>query len=155
MKAGKEHRVPRTPAAVAIGEKMKPLAKVVAGRPVGAVFPGQSGGKALSTMALLMLIRRLNEGEDGPTWTDESGRPITAHGFRSSFRDWVSEVTTFSGDVAEQCLAHTVGSAVERSYKRGDVLEPRRKILEAWARYAAKPPTAVGSNVRELRRVAG
>jgi len=155
MKAGKEHRVPLTPAALAILEKMKPLAKTVGGRATEPIFPGQSGGKALSTMSLLMLLRRMNEGDDGPTWIDENGRPVTAHGFRSSFRDWVSEVTTFSGEVAEQCLAHTVGSAVVRSYKRGDVLEPRRKILDAWARYATKLPAADGSNVRELRSVAG
>jgi integrase len=71
----------------------------------------------------------------------------TVHGFRSAFRDWAGEETSFPREIAEQALAHAVGDATERAYRRGDALERRRKLMEAWATYCA--PTE-GSNVVKL-----
>jgi integrase len=121
MKAGREHRVPLSAAAVAVLEKVKPL------RDGEYVFPGPSKtssntGRPLSGMSMAMLLRRME-------------RPVTVHGFRSSFRDWAGEVTTFPREIAEAALAHAVGDAVETAYRRGDALEKRRKLMEAWARY--------------------
>ncbi len=65
----------------------------------------------------------------------DMGLSVTVHGFRSSFRDWVAEQTNTPGDVAELALAHAVKSKVEAAYRRGDLLEKRRKLMEAWARY--------------------
>ncbi|MCW0232116.1 MAG: hypothetical protein OJJ21_00800 [Ferrovibrio sp.] len=86
------------------------------------VFPGARKTKPLSVMAFDMQLRRLD-------------REYTVHGFRSAFRDWVGEETAFQREVAEAALAHTVGDEVERAYRRGDALEKRRKLMEAWARY--------------------
>ncbi len=74
----------------------------------------------------------------------------TAHGFRSTFRDWAGEVSTFPREVAEAALAHTVGDATERAYRRGDALEKRRKLMEAWAGYVE--PKAKGSNLLPFGR---
>jgi integrase len=73
-------------------------------------------------MAMMMVIRRL-------------GYKITAHGFRSSFRDWVSEETHHSPEVAEKALAHTIANKVEAAYRRGDLIEPRRRLLADWESY--------------------
>ena len=67
---------------------------------------------------------------------------ITTHGFRSTFRDWAAEVSNFPHEVCEMALTHTVASAVERAYRRGDLFEKRRQLAEAWARYCTKPGTA-------------
>ncbi|WP_366655397.1 integrase arm-type DNA-binding domain-containing protein [Fodinicurvata sp. EGI_FJ10296] len=117
MKAGKEHRVPLPPAAARIVQDMGTMF----GR-TGYVFPGQRKGKPLSNMAFLMLLRRMGRGD------------LTAHGFRSTFRDWVAETTSYPSEIAEQALAHIVGSAVERAYRRGDVFEKRRALMADWAR---------------------
>ena len=66
---------------------------------------------------------------------------VTTHGFRSTFRDWVAERTTFPAELAEMALAHQVGSAVERAYRRSDMMEKRRQLLESWANFCAAPPT--------------
>jgi integrase len=117
MKAGVEHRVPLTPETMAILAKMQGLdAKLV--------FPGQKLGRPMSDMTLTALLRRLK--------VESDGKIVTAHGFRSTFRDWVSEATDISGDLAEHCLAHRVGGAVQRAYARSDLLDKRRKLLEAW-----------------------
>ncbi len=118
MKAGKEHRVPLSARAVEILQKVKPL------RDGDYVFPGQRKAKGLSIMAFEMLLRRM-------------GADYTTHGFRSAFRDWAGEATNFPRDVAEQALAHAVGDATERAYRRGDALEKRRKLMDAWANYCA------------------
>ena len=87
------------------------------------VFPGQRPGKPLSGMAMEMMLRRMKvEG-------------VTVHGFRSSFRDWCGEVSTFPREVAEAALAHVAGDATERAYRRGDALEKRRALMEAWSSY--------------------
>src|SRR5215831_1683903 len=107
MKAGKEHRVPLSGATLAVLEQMHAI------RHSDYVFPGGRDGRPLSEMALLMLLRRMERGE------------ITAHGFRSTFRDWAAERTTFPREVAEAALAHTIPDAVEAAYRRGDLFETR------------------------------
>jgi integrase len=138
MKAGREHRVPLSVRAIKVLEAVKPLA--IGREPARLpVFPSQEAGKPLSSMALAMLLRRMDV-------------KTTVHGFRSSFRDWAGEASNFPREVAEAALAHTVGDATERAYRRGDALEKRRKLMEAWAGYAE--PKAKGSNVRPFGRTA-
>ena len=104
------------------------------GQVSGYVFPGQADGKPLSNMALLTLLKRMNAGEK--KWLDPaSSRPITAHGFRATFRTWAEEVATFPHAVIEQAMGHQVGTQVERAYRRTDVLDKRRALMEAWTRW--------------------
>ncbi|TIM38373.1 site-specific integrase [Mesorhizobium sp.] len=120
MKAGKEHRVPLTDAALAI---LRPLLEA---RVSDYVFPGETkrGPTApLSVMAMTMQMRRMEVGH------------FTPHGFRSAFRDWAGDQTSFPREVAEAALAHKVGDAVENAYRRSDALEKRRKLMSAWANY--------------------
>src|SRR6202040_3161452 len=91
----------------------------------GYLFSGPKN-TPLSTMAMAMLLRRMKSG-------------ITVHGFRSSFRDWASEATGFSHEVCEMALAHTISNKAEAAYRRGDLFEKRRKLMEAWAGYCATP----------------
>lgn len=116
MKSGRAHRVPLSDAAMAI---LRELAKVA--EPGGYVFHGQRAGQPLSNMALIMLLRRVGFGE------------LTAHGFRSTFRDWAAERTNAPSEVAEMALAHVVGDKVEAAYRRGDLLEKRRELADEWA----------------------
>ena len=134
MKAGREHRVPLSPQAVAL---LAELGKV---REVGNewVFPGTRPKRPLSQMALLMLLRRMERGD------------LTAHGFRSTFRDWAAEQTAFPREVAEAALAHVVGDKVEAAYRRGDLFDKRRRLMEAWADYCDRP--ASGGAVVPLRK---
>lgn len=113
MKAGREHRVPLSPAALALLQQRQ--------AEDGFMFPGNVEGKPLSNMSMEMCLRRMGMSH------------YTVHGFRSSFRDWVGEETSFPREVAEQALAHVVGSAVERAYRRGDSFEKRRSLMGAWA----------------------
>jgi integrase len=79
-------------------------------------------------------------------------RNVTVHGFRSSFRDWAGELTAFPREVAEAALAHRTGNEVEQSYRRGDALEKRRQLMNAWATFCSRPaPT--GATVTPLRQV--
>lgn len=132
MKAGKEHRVPLSPRAVEILERVK----LLGGKHL---FTGANGNK-LSGMAMSMLLRRMKQ-------------EVTVHGFRSAFRDWAAECTGYSHEVAEMALAHTIGNAVERAYRRGDLFEKRRKLMEAWADYCAGRGAAgeTGDNVTPIR----
>jgi integrase len=125
MKAGREHCVPLSARAVAILEDMKPLGQVGDGRDQASafVFPGGKRGQPLSNMAFLMLLRRMKRDD------------LTAHGFRSSFRDWAAERTNFPAEVAEMALAHTVSSKVEQAYRRGDLFERRRRMMTVWATF--------------------
>lgn len=117
MKAGREHRVPLSVAAIDLLQLRKKLS-------TGAyVFQGAKKGRPLSNMALLVLLRRMKRGD------------LTAHGFRSTFRDWVAETTTHSRDVAEMALAHTVSDKVEAAYRRGDLFEKRRALMADWANF--------------------
>lgn len=128
MKAGKEHRVPLTQEAVAL---LKALPRM---KGSDYVFPAARGG-ALSDMALSACMKRINEARDGGYLDPRSGRPAVPHGLRSTFRDWAAERTEFERDMAEIALAHNVGSTVERAYRRGDMIEKRRQMMAAWARF--------------------
>lgn len=119
MKAGREHRVPLAPRAIEILKAVHALGTQ------GHVFPGPKPKKPLSSMAMAMLLRRMK-------------REITVHGFRSTFRDWASETTGFPHEVCEMALAHAIGNKAEAAYRRGDLFDKRRKLMEAWARYCAK-----------------
>jgi integrase len=105
--------------------------------PEGLVF-ADATGKMLSTAAMSTLFR-----------TRMGFAQFSVHGFRSTFRDWAGEATTFPESVAEAALSHLVGTEVERAYKRGDVLEKRRKLMEAWASYCDRPKAG---NVVPMRR---
>jgi integrase len=134
MKAGKEHRVPLSSRALAILER---LAKAKTGE---FVFPGQKPGHPLSTMALEMVLRRMKI------------KGATVHGFRSTFRDWSGDETHFPRELAEAALAHVAGDSTERAYRRGDALEKRRALMNAWAQYLE---SSVGSNVVRLSSLLG
>jgi integrase len=115
MKAGKEHRIPLSPRAMSI------LKKLHSAKSSEFVFEGGKQGYPLSTMAMAMQLRRLGRTN------------ITVHGFRSSFRDWVWEETEFPHELAEQALAHIIQNKAEAAYRRGDALERRRAMMNAWA----------------------
>ena len=121
MKAGKEHRVPLSAAAIKLLEAMPRI------EGTELVFPAPRGGQ-LSDMALTALTRRMN-------FRDDAGRVCVPHGFRSSFRDWVFERTDYPRDLAEAALAHALENKVEAAYRRGDALERRRAMMQAWANY--------------------
>jgi integrase len=122
MKAGREHRVPLSARAMAILDRMASI------RTGDLVFPGQRRRRPLSGAAMGALVTG-----------------ATVHGFRSSFRDWAGEETSFPREIAEQALAHAAGDATERAYRRGDALEKRRGLMEAWANYCE--PAACGNVV--------
>jgi integrase len=131
MKAGRQHRVPLSPAAVAILKRMKKIANG------DYVFPGRKPGKPLSNMSMEMILRRMKVAD------------ATMHGFRSSFRDWVGNETDFQRELAEAALAHVVGDAVEQAYRRGDALDKRRTMMNAWARYSTTTGGVVGRKDQE------
>ncbi|GLI21670.1 tyrosine-type recombinase/integrase [Xanthobacter flavus] len=133
MKAGKVHRVPLT--AAALDALTRAMALQPKSEGAAFIFPGGKPGKPLSAMALDMQMRRLKS-------------EMTVHGFRSSFRDWAGEETAFPREIAEAALAHTVGDATERAYRRADALEKRRKLMEAWASFVG---SGDGANVVPLR----
>lgn len=114
MKTGAEHRVPLSDEMLAIIEPLKAMKSEY-------VFEGQKRHRPLSNMSMLMLLRRM--GVEG----------VTVHGFRSTFRDWASEVANAPREVAEMSLAHKVGSDVERAYARSDLLERRRALMDRWS----------------------
>jgi integrase len=124
MKARREHRVPLSAPAVALLRKLATI------REGAHVFAGQRAGKTLSNMALLMALRRMKRPD------------LTAHGFRSTFRDWAAETTGFPSEVVEMALAHAVGDKVVAAYRRGDLFEKRRELMDAWASYCTKAPAA-------------
>jgi integrase len=120
MKAHRLHRVPLTAPALAVLQRMEP------GRPVdgdGYVFPGGRRGQPLSNMSLAAVLKRMRRGE------------LTVHGFRSTFRDWAAEATHYPREVAEAALAHTLRDKVEAAYRRGDLFEKRRRLMDEWAVY--------------------
>jgi integrase len=114
MKSGREHRVPLSGSALAI------LESVSAGEADDLVFPGLHG--PLSDMSLTAVLRRMKVN-------------ATAHGFRSTFRDWISEHTSHPNEVAEMALAHAVGDKVEAAYRRGDLFEKRISLMADWAAF--------------------
>lgn len=113
MKAGKEHRVPLSQRAVEILEAVRSLGSSF-------MFPAKNGG--LSGMAMSMLLRRMEVA-------------ATVHGFRSSFRDWSAECTSFAHEVCEMALAHAIGNKAEAAYRRGDLFEKRRRLMDEWAAF--------------------
>ena len=133
MKAGKEHRVPLSLRAVEILKSTQELRKE-------GLFPAVRGG-ALSGMAMAMLLRRMDV-------------DVTVHGFRSSFRDWCAECTGYAHEVAEMALAHTIDNKVERAYRRGDLFEKRRRLMDDWAAYCVTGEVTIGDNVTPIRGVA-
>jgi integrase len=127
MKAGKEHRVPLSASAAAIVEELRKV------RTGDFIFQGQRSGKPLSNMAMLKLLDRMERAA------------LTSHGFRSTFRDWAAEQTNFPREVAEMALAHTVGDRVEAAYRRGDLFQKRRELMDDWASYCAENPLTAQS----------
>lgn len=126
IKAGREHRVPVTTRCVEILDRAEAL------KDGGAyVFPGRSPTAPLSNMVFLMLLRRLQR-ED-----------ITAHGFRSAFRDWAEERTNFSRSVCEAALAHVVRDKTEAAYFRTDLFDLRRALMSRWTEFATAKPAKV------------
>jgi integrase len=130
MKAKRQHRVPLSAAAVELLEEI--------GCGTGFAFAGATKGKPLSNMAMLATLRRMRRDD------------LTAHGFRSSFRDWAAEQTSFPSEVAEAALAHVVGDKVEAAYRRGDLFEKRKAMMEAWGRYCTTQEQS--ADVVPLRR---
>jgi integrase len=130
MKAGREHRVPLADRAVEIVRSM------IDSKQNEYIFHGDHRA-SLSNMSLLMLLRRMGRHD------------VTAHGFRSSFRDWVEEQTDTPRAVAEMALAHTIGSVVEAAYRRGDLLEKRKILMDRWGFYCT--PHVNADNVSRFR----
>jgi len=130
MKAGKEHRVP-------LGKRSLELASKGS---AAYLFPGQHPENPVNGHSMRLMLLRL-------------GYPdLTVHGFRSTFRDWAAERTNYQNHVVEQALAHAIGNAVEAAYRRGDLFDKRRQLMNAWAEYcASKPITAKDKNVVPLR----
>lgn len=118
MKAAKEHRVPLSDSAVSL---LKALPQMEG---INLVFPPPRGRKPLSDNTLTKVLK-------------DMGVPVTAHGFRSTFRDWCAEHTEFPREVAEMALAHTIGNAVEAAYRRGDLFAKRRALMAAWSHFCS------------------
>ncbi len=118
-KSHQEHRVPLSPRAVAI----------IKAQPEGEyVFAGVKEGKPLSNMTMLVLLKRRMGYSD-----------LTVHGFRSTFRDWTSECTAYAREIAEMALAHVIGDATEAAYRRGDLFDKRRRLMDEWAKFCGQP----------------
>jgi integrase len=132
MKSGREHRLPLSKRALEL------LANIPREQGNPFVFIGGAGASHISNMAMLKLLKEL--------------RPaLTVHGFRSTFRDWTSEQTSYPRDVAEMALAHTIQDKSEAAYRRGDLLLKRRRLMDDWAAFCLKTPVAT-NNVRQLQR---
>jgi integrase len=135
-KSGREHRVPLSDRALEILDAL-PREE---GNPY--LFVGAKKGRGLSNMAMLELLRGM------------AGNGYTVHGFRSSFRDWCAEQTNYPRELAEVALAHTLKDKTEAAYQRGDLLEKRRRMMNAWGRYCASPPREKGKLI-EMHQAAG
>lgn len=135
MKAGKEHRIPLSDRAVAILREVQPLnTKGLAKAPL---FPSNAGGK-LSGMAMSMLLRRMGH------------ESVTVHGFRSTFRDWAGESTSYPREVVEHAMAHQLADKAEAAYQRGTLFPKRVKLMEAWSTYCASSE-AMSGNIISIR----
>lgn len=126
MKARKEHRVPLSEPALAVLSAMRHQAEG------SYIFSSGRGPRPLSNMAMLSVLRRMDRAD------------LTVHGFRSTFRDWAAEATSYPHEMAEMALAHTIGNKVEAAYRRGDLYQKRRRMMEDWASYCdqLEPPVA-------------
>ena len=134
MKAGREHRVPLNSAAVAL------LEATLLVDDSDVIFQSTQGGGELSNMSLVVVCRRMGEN-------------CVPHGFRSTFRDWCAECTDFAPEVAEMALAHEIGNAVEAAYRRGDLLDKRRALMEAWCTFLATGTHAPAAKLSGPRRL--
>lgn len=130
MKAAQEHRIPLTDRAIEILESMR----LKSSKPADFVFVGTRGSKPLSNMAMLQCLRGIREG-------------VTVHGFRSAFRDWAGDNTSFPREIAEAALAHVIANKTEAAYRRSDALSKRRKLMSAWQNFLA---VRSGGNVVSL-----
>ena len=128
MKARREHRVPLSEAAMDVLRRVPQVAGAAY------IFPGARAGRPLSNMALLQLMRGMGHGVGGEK------SDAVPHGFRSAFRDWAGEVSSFPRDVCEMALAHVIENKVEAAYRRGDLFEKRRAMMQAWADWCDRPP---------------
>lgn len=133
MKMKREHRIPLPGEVIALLKAM-PL---MGGTDL--IFPNNKG-TVLSDMTLTAVLRRMS-------------REVTAHGFRSTFRDWAAERTNYSRDVCEMALAHSIGDKVEAAYRRGDLIEKRTRLMRDWAKFINTAPT-IGANVLAIRQAA-
>ena len=133
MKSGRPHRVP-------LPRRAREILDALPRDPSGFVFPGPSGGKPLSNMAMLQLLKGMN------------GGGLTVHGFRSTFKDWSRERSTFAREIVEAALAHVIGDKTEAAYVRGDALAKRGRLMEAWAKFAATPAPKAAATVTPIRR---
>jgi integrase len=133
MKGGREHRIPLSDAAMAVFEAMRAV------RVSDFVFPGMRDGQPVGPRTIQGLVK-------------EVGGEITVHGFRSSFRDWAAERTSFPREVAEMALAHAIPNAVEAAYRRGDLFEKRLRLMDAWAEYCGKQ-TGTGAVVSLRQKI--
>ena len=134
IKAGKTHRVPLS------REAMKILTKVRTMATATLVFPGWVAGRPLSLTSMLKVLKVAGGGN------------ATVHGFRSTFRDWASERTHYPRDVAEMALAHAIGDKVEAAYRRGDLFERRKLMMEDWAKFVLTTPSANVVSIGDRRR---
>jgi integrase len=117
---GVEHRIPLSSEAIAI---FRQLAREAKSRRDTYVFPGQKSGQPLSQMSMIMVLRRMNMGH------------FTVHGMRSAFRDYMGDMTPHAESIVEQALAHQVGDATIRAYRRKDAFEKRHLVMQDWADY--------------------
>ncbi len=138
MKAGKEHRVPLSRRSLVILAKLRDTPSLSE----RLVFPSGRREKPLSDMAMTELLRRMGQGS------------VTVHGFRSSFRDWAAERTSFPNEVVEMALAHVVGDKAEAAYRRGDLFEKRRRLMAEWEAFCATAKPAAQGSVVALKRKA-
>jgi integrase len=133
MKSGREHRIPLSEQALAIiGERSQDG---------DFIFAGRKAGTPLSNMSMLELMR------------DMRGKGATVHGFRSTFRDWAAEQTSYPNELCEIALAHVVSDKTEAAYRRGDMMEKRRRLMTDWAEYCSQPP-AKRDNIISIREAA-
>jgi integrase len=128
MKAGKEHRVPLSKAALAVLEDMRGI------RVSDYIFPGRRADRPVGANTVLRIAK------------ETAGVDITTHGLRSTFRDWAAERTSFPNEVVEMALAHAIPSAVEAAYRRDDLFEKRRRLMDAWAAFCG----SLSSNVMAI-----
>jgi integrase len=124
MKAHKQHRVALSDEAVRLLERLAPLKA----ENDGFVFPGAKLGAPLSNMAMTMSLRKMGRDD------------LTVHGFRSTFRDWAAETTAYPNEMVEMALAHSIGSKVEAAYRRGDLFDKRRRLMDDWATHCLTKP---------------
>lgn len=133
MKGAREHRVPLSDPALQLLAEISEERDTNNAKTTDPLFPSTKAGKPLSGMAMAMLLRRMGLG-------------VTVHGFRSAFRDWASETTGYPHEVCEMALAHTIANKAEAAYRRGDLFEKRRGLMEDWASYSAEATPEASTN---------